>query len=394
MRRKIKEISQSAVEFALVLPLLLLVVFGMIEMGRLVFVYAAVLNASREAARFGAATGVIGGVPQYNNCTGIIDTAVKVGFLANITPANVTIRYDDGGAAPATTIAGSRGCPDNAITTGSRIVVRVQVPYTPMVSLVPLQPLLVSSINARTLLGSINIEGTAPAYPTAPPTLPATPLATLTSTATPTPTKSVTPTKTATSTATPTLTLTYLYSPTPTQTPTVSRTPTVTLTPTITVTPTETEKPTVTATATETPKPTVTATATATPNCSASFISYSVPVTSEISSTTASITSVVSNSNPIPLTITRVTFTWNVGNGDTMAVTSLQMDGVTMSGTGVTSHVGNSYTYIFTVTGYYYIPAQSGTPGQRTFELFLSKGNNDHFASPAPVVTVSVVGCP
>src|SRR5512140_685584 len=170
MQRKKTEFSQSAVEFALVLPLLLLVIFGMLEMGRLVFVYTAVLNASREAARYGAASGtiVINGTPapQYTDCVGIVNSAVRVGFLANIKTSDVTIRYDQGPGTAATTT-----CPDvvanpGLITFGSRIRVTVMVPYSPMVPLVPLNPLNVTSTNARTLLGELNISGTAADPPT------------------------------------------------------------------------------------------------------------------------------------------------------------------------------------------------------------------------------------
>ena len=43
----------SAVEFALVLPILLLLVFAILELGLLLYNKAVITNASREAARFG-----------------------------------------------------------------------------------------------------------------------------------------------------------------------------------------------------------------------------------------------------------------------------------------------------------------------------------------------------
>ena len=42
--------GQGMVEFALVLPLLLILIFGIIEAGRLLFLYSAVMSSSREAA--------------------------------------------------------------------------------------------------------------------------------------------------------------------------------------------------------------------------------------------------------------------------------------------------------------------------------------------------------
>jgi Flp pilus assembly protein TadG len=169
MQRKKLELSQSAVEFALVLPLLLLVILGLMEMGRLVFIYTAVLNASREAARYGAATGTNdAGVKQYLDCTGIEDAAIRVGFLANIQRSNITIRYDSGGEPDATIATSTRQCPDTTITGGDRIVVRVVVPFAPIVPLVPLKPINVTSTNARTIIGSVAIKGDVPPPPAPP----------------------------------------------------------------------------------------------------------------------------------------------------------------------------------------------------------------------------------
>jgi Flp pilus assembly protein TadG len=46
--------AQALVEFALVLPLLLLLLVGIIDFGRALFVYSEVSNAAREAVRYAA----------------------------------------------------------------------------------------------------------------------------------------------------------------------------------------------------------------------------------------------------------------------------------------------------------------------------------------------------
>jgi hypothetical protein len=46
-----KEVGSAAVEFALVLPLVVLLIFGLIDFGRLFFVKISLTSASREAAR-------------------------------------------------------------------------------------------------------------------------------------------------------------------------------------------------------------------------------------------------------------------------------------------------------------------------------------------------------
>ena len=94
--------GQGAVEFALVAPVLFLIVFGMIEVGRLLFIYGAVTNAAREAARYGSATGVdtnaTDGVDimRYNDCAGIRSAAMNMGFLANLQSTDVVIEFDTG----------------------------------------------------------------------------------------------------------------------------------------------------------------------------------------------------------------------------------------------------------------------------------------------------------
>lgn len=45
--------GQEIVEYALVLPVLLLLVFGIIDLGRTIFVYNSMANAAREGARAG-----------------------------------------------------------------------------------------------------------------------------------------------------------------------------------------------------------------------------------------------------------------------------------------------------------------------------------------------------
>ena len=90
-----KEKAQGMVEFALVLPLLLLVMFAVIEFGRLLFTYSAVFSASREAARYGAAAGSPGNyIPYYRDCAGMEAAARRISNLAGL--STVTINYDHG----------------------------------------------------------------------------------------------------------------------------------------------------------------------------------------------------------------------------------------------------------------------------------------------------------
>jgi len=248
-----RENAQGLVEFALVLPLLLLVMFAVIELGRLLFIYSAVSTASREAARYGSAAGDAGGyVPHYRDCAGIRAAARRIGNLANITDGDISISYDHG---PATTVFSSV-CPPPAgqdVVLGDRIIVEVVAAYQPIVPLVNLPAFPISSSTSRTIIKDVTIEGTPPApYPTNTPTATNPP-----PTNTPTETPTFTPTSTSTNTPTNTPTSTSTATPTETSTPTETPTPTegATLTPTSTATHTATATPTETATITPTATP-------------------------------------------------------------------------------------------------------------------------------------------
>ena len=79
---KKKITAQAMVEFALALPILLLVVYGLLETGRLLFMYASVVTAARQAARYGSASGDNGsGANYYDDCSGIQGAANRVAFI-------------------------------------------------------------------------------------------------------------------------------------------------------------------------------------------------------------------------------------------------------------------------------------------------------------------------
>lgn len=78
--------GQSLVEFAFTLPLLLVILLGAVDLGRVYFAYMTVVNASREGARYAAtnstnATDTAGITTRANNeASGIIT-------LGSVTPS-------------------------------------------------------------------------------------------------------------------------------------------------------------------------------------------------------------------------------------------------------------------------------------------------------------------
>src|SRR5512146_1238312 len=91
-----KNRGQGLLEFALALPIFLLLVLGVIEFGRLLAVVSSVTTAAREGARYGSAAGVVSGDTAYfQDCQGMRAAAERVGFFAGVQDANVAIGYFD-----------------------------------------------------------------------------------------------------------------------------------------------------------------------------------------------------------------------------------------------------------------------------------------------------------
>jgi len=165
MRRLHKqERAQGLVEFALVLPLLLLVMFALIEFGRLLFIYSAVFTSSREAARYGSAAGDVGNyIPHYRHCDGMRAAARRVGTLVGIEEGDITINYDDGDPAHAFGNCPPSGFGPANIELGHRVVVSVSAMYQPLLPLLRIPAFPIMSTSARTILKDISIQGTPPA---------------------------------------------------------------------------------------------------------------------------------------------------------------------------------------------------------------------------------------
>ena len=238
--------AQAIVEFALVLPILMMMLVGIFEAGRMIYTYAAVNNASREAARFGSALGLDdAGYHKYKHCDGIREMATRSAYF---TPLTITIDYDRGpGYSPFAScdLTGVGEDGDFTVTTNDRIQVTVSASYSPLIRLIPFPSRTFTSISARSILGFVEVgespasgSGSGSGSNTATATSPGTAVPSNTPTAT---VPSNTPTKTATSG--PVATFTPLPSSTPTLVPTSTNTATPTFTATMTATATGTSTP-------------------------------------------------------------------------------------------------------------------------------------------------------
>lgn len=172
-----KKSAQAMVEFAIALPVLLLLLYGILEAGRLLFLYSTVVTASRQASRYGSTTGEGGGstplygdsrstVKRFQDCAGIRGAADAVGYLSS-DGFDIDIARDDGpnDLTPTaycfdeSTIAVDTTFRETELTGNNvRIVVTVSETFVPLVpNLVPFAQRAITATSARTILYSVPI---------------------------------------------------------------------------------------------------------------------------------------------------------------------------------------------------------------------------------------------
>jgi hypothetical protein len=154
--------GQSLVEFALILPALLLVVVSIIDFGRLMFTISSVASASRDAARYSASVGTDAfGIAHYQDCIGIRETVRRLSFFLEL---DIVIEFDEDGPGGVQAyeycLPGLDADPAVVATLGSRIVVKATGNYRSMVlsGLFKLPPIPVISESRRTILRDIFID--------------------------------------------------------------------------------------------------------------------------------------------------------------------------------------------------------------------------------------------
>lgn len=174
MLQKIKTPAkgQSLLEFALMLPVLLIIVLGVIEFGRIFLLYTEASNAAREAARYGVAAGNSpNNMPRYLDCDEIRQAALDTVVLSDFEPVetNIQIAYDDGNNNGILDNDCDSGVlTENDIFQGYRIVVTVTASYEPILPIIPINNLNFNPSSRRTILKDIIIENE-PELPPPPP---------------------------------------------------------------------------------------------------------------------------------------------------------------------------------------------------------------------------------
>lgn len=115
--RKLNERGAAAVEFALLLPVLLTLLFGIIEFGMIMYGREVVTNASREGAR----AGIVLVTPKL--AAGAIQTIATTYLTGTgISPSDVTV-----------TVAGAGGARPATLTVTATYLYPWLIPYIPTV---------------------------------------------------------------------------------------------------------------------------------------------------------------------------------------------------------------------------------------------------------------------
>jgi hypothetical protein len=156
--------GQGMVELALVLPLFLLLLYGIFEIGRLVFMYSAVLNASRDAARYAGAADAVRAndasyLEYYKDCEGIRTRAQKVSAFVNLSATNaITVSYDSGpGTGLIETSCDALRSSGRTLALGDRVIVTVTAIFSPIVPLLNIAEIPLSSTTSHSIVAGINI---------------------------------------------------------------------------------------------------------------------------------------------------------------------------------------------------------------------------------------------
>jgi Flp pilus assembly protein TadG len=152
--------GQGMVEFALILPMLLLLLFGIIEVGRLLVTYSSVQAASREAGRYASAAGdadpnTPGLQPYYLDTTGIAAAARRVALFAPIN--SVTVAYDHGPTNANVNGDFNPSGDPGAVSLADRVKITITAPFQPFLGMTPIRPFTITSTTVRTIVKDVKV---------------------------------------------------------------------------------------------------------------------------------------------------------------------------------------------------------------------------------------------
>lgn len=78
--------GQELVEFAITIPLLLLFVMAVLDLGRAAYTYTAMQNAARSGARYG--------IVHPKDSTGVRNAAIQIAMGLNLAPGDIAVTWN------------------------------------------------------------------------------------------------------------------------------------------------------------------------------------------------------------------------------------------------------------------------------------------------------------
>jgi TadE-like protein len=126
--------GQTLVEFALVAPIFLLILFSIIDFGRYVYYVQVLNNAAREGARYAIVHG----------SKGLPSTGPSTSDPSGARVKEVVRRHAIGVIGSGATLQIDATWPDGTNTRGDTVNVTVTYPFTSMIPIVPLPPIQIT----------------------------------------------------------------------------------------------------------------------------------------------------------------------------------------------------------------------------------------------------------
>jgi Flp pilus assembly protein TadG len=165
--------GQSLVEFAIIIPMFLVLLFGLLDAGRYVYMRSVLSQAAREGARAAAveASWLQSTAANCNTVGGPVCPANAAALTADATAAanrmvapfgSVSALYiscDPPGSAPTGAWTSGTACTSSSGTTGNLVSVRVLLTYNPITPVGTLIPLMLGAGSAGSFTGPITASG-------------------------------------------------------------------------------------------------------------------------------------------------------------------------------------------------------------------------------------------
>ena len=140
--RRRQQRGQALVEFAIIMPVLVLAVLGLLDLGRGIYTYNTLAQSARQASR----TAIVNQVEAT-----VKAAAISTGATLGLTSTNVDVCFKTATSSQTSCSSGSDNCTSAVRSIGCLAIVRTHVSYAPMT---PVIALLFSTIN----LSSTSIE--------------------------------------------------------------------------------------------------------------------------------------------------------------------------------------------------------------------------------------------